>query len=499
FLNLDTLASAGQPQAEPDAPNEAADGDSETDAADVIDPDAAPTTQPSAGPDSDSENDPDIDPPTAAQPEGDAADPTANNPTPEPDPAAATAPRSGVTLDGITTDPPRLTEDGELPPEVLAQLAKLDPEERAQREAEIRAEADAAANARMQEQLEGLLDQLAQRIKRVSFASIGVVGVAVLIWGTISLLVTVERSFNQITGAVRGRPWSQRVPIYWAVVTLGPLLLATGMVMLNRTLTPEAMPAWLGGLVGLIRPLSSLATSWLLAVVMYTLVPTTRVRLRPAMAGALVAAVAWEASKALFGTYVKTVGTSAVYGALGLIPLGMLWLYLTWLIVIFGLIVTHAVQTLPAERLGEEADREDAVLGYDRGWLLRAAAAAAHAFQQGGALEPETWAEHTDAPDALAARVLEDLASAGVLRRIELDGQAEGYVPARPPDAIEVASILELAGEKLGDRAGPAAEALAEADRAAHEALHGMTLADLAADAPPDPASSDASPPKAST
>ncbi|MEM7682135.1 MAG: YhjD/YihY/BrkB family envelope integrity protein [Planctomycetota bacterium] len=470
FLNLDTLTTAGTPSPEP--------------------PETPAETQPATQPDDLAATQPGgLDVTRATQI---AEDPSAALTQAASDPAEAERPEAepAVSTDLPLPDPdapgPHSPTSADPQDESTEEQDELDPEAQAAQDAALREQAEAEANARMQEQLEGLLSELGQRIAKVSFASIGVVGIAVLIWGTISLLVTVERSFNRVFGAVGGRPWSLRVPIYWAVVTLGPLLLATGVVMLNRTAEPDALPPVLAGVVKLVRPLSSIATSWLLLIVMYTLVPAARVRLRPALFGALVAAVAWEASKSLFGAYVKTVGTSAVYGALGLVPLGMLWIYLTWLIVLFGLIVTHAVQTLPAERLRREADRADeAVLGYDRSWLLLAAAAAAEAFDQGGAIDSETWAEQAATPESLADRVLADLAQAGVLRGIERPDQSTAYVPARPPSAITVSSILAMASDTLalerGQRPPAASDALARAETAAARALDGMTLADLLA------------------
>ena len=89
------------------------------------------------------------------------------------------------------------------------------------------ADADASkarAKAEMKESIDSALTELTARTNSLSIRSIGVVGMLILIWAALGLIVTTEKTFNVIFKAPQGRPWHIRIPIYWAVITLGPVL-----------------------------------------------------------------------------------------------------------------------------------------------------------------------------------------------------------------------------------------------------------------------------------
>lgn len=305
-----------------------------------------------------------------------------------------------------------------------------------------------ASNEELEAQLDNLLDDVGQRMGSVSFGSIGAVGVVLLVWAAVAMLVSLESSFNRVCNAQQGRPWTMRILIYWGVISLGPLLLAIGFVTAERLLAAGRELPVLGAMVVLLTPLSSLATTWLLFMVLYKLVPNTRIGLRPALIGAFIAAVAWETSKWAFRLYVATaVGTSALYGALGLVPLFLLWVYLTWLIILFGLQITHTLHTFPDQR--SRARLELASLRekpYDRGRLLEVVAGIAHGFGQGRAPDIDDLVQALGLSPATVAVVVQDLLSAGIIHRVHgSDGEPAGLALAKPPDQIQIDDVLRLA------------------------------------------------------
>jgi membrane protein len=159
------------------------------------------------------------------------------------------------------------------------------------------------------------------------------------------LVATIEREINLIFGVRRARPLARRVVLYAIGISLGPIaagasISATTWVVaqsLQAIPVREALTAWVG------RPLP-----WLFAAVAFTLVyklvPFTRVRWKHALAGGMLAALAFEGAKGGFAWYVATFGTyRQVYGALAALPLFMLWLYVCWLIVLAGAAVVSAL------------------------------------------------------------------------------------------------------------------------------------------------------------
>jgi membrane protein len=108
----------------------------------------------------------------------------------------------------------------------------------------------------------------------------------------------------------------------------------------------EGLPV-LGPFFALLAEFGSLFGSFLALTLLYKLMPNTHVRWRPAFWGALVAAGLSEVSKWAFGLYVsQALPYLKLYGAIGLVPLFLFWLYLGWLIILFGLQIAFTLQAM---------------------------------------------------------------------------------------------------------------------------------------------------------
>jgi membrane protein len=323
-----------------------------------------------------------------------------------------------------------------------------------------------------------ILAQLSEQVSRVSFTSIGIVGVALLIWAALSLVVTAEQCFNRVFDCEVGRTWPMRVAIYWAAITLGPVLLMLSIWLTSQvTHWIDALPtlierggAWAGQvsrtLVGVLQSVlgalsyfAALVSTWVLFSLLYLLLPNTRVKLRPALIGAFFAAVLWEIGKWAFGLYVQNaVGYSALYGSLGLIPLFLLWLYVTWLIVLLGLELSYILHQ-PATERGRWTAKPDGPVLLDPRWLVPVMAIFAERFDEGEATTIDQLAYRTGLSRHVAARLTEHLKQAGYLRPVSgAPAGEQTYVPAKSADRIAVAALVAL-GQRLGliERAGGAA------------------------------------------
>lgn len=163
-------------------------------------------------------------------------------------------------------------------------------------------------------------------------------GVAFLAVTAFSMLVTIERVFNDIWRVRKPRRGVSRFLLYWAILSLGPLLLGTGFAVstyvtsLSLLSGPHAMPG-----AATILKFMPLLFSVAAFTLIYSAVPNARVPPRHALIGGLFAAVLSEAAKSLFGLYVGLFpGYKLIYGAFATVPLFLLWIYLSWLIVLFG-------------------------------------------------------------------------------------------------------------------------------------------------------------------
>lgn len=195
------------------------------------------------------------------------------------------------------------------------------------------------------------------------------VGTVVLVFTALSTMLTVDRVFNQIWHVKRHRSLLSNVLLYWAVISLAPVLigvsLSTSTALLNLSIKG----------VGLAQleffPLLSvipLMFTVMTFAFLYLIIPNRAVRVKDALIGGLVAAILFEISKRAFAAYITHFPSyAAVYGALAAFPLFLLWIYLSWLIVLLG---ACTVAALPVARTGNWDLRSRAGERWVRGLLV---------------------------------------------------------------------------------------------------------------------------------
>jgi len=338
----------------------------------------------------------------------------------------------------------------------------------------------------MRANIKATIDGLIDKIKTLDFTGIGLVGLALLVWAAISLIVTVETAFNRIYNSSSGRGWHQRILLYWSVLTLGPLLLMISIYAATQLMQGGAEIAVVGPLVGGLSRFASFAASWLLLLLLYVLMPNARVHLRPAAIGSFVAALLWELAKGGFRLYVaNAVGLEAIYGTLALLPLFLLWMYLTWFIILFGLELTYTLQTLHGRRLEEQARENDDRRLIDLKLAVPMAAAIAQHFRSGDICETSDLASSLNLPGYAADRLLSALQAEGIVHPVER-GKTSGFALARPADAITVADVLEAVHREAIDEQrthqGPGWRCLESIRSMTNEQVGRISLAELLAD-----------------
>ncbi len=191
------------------------------------------------------------------------------------------------------------------------------------------------------------LTQFASKAK-----SLSAVGAVALLFTSAAMMGLIERSFNQIWRVKRIRPLGQRIVIYWALVTLGPLLFG-----LSISASAQLFMATSG--IARAAPLASVIFNTLISVglttggftLLYMAVPNRHVEWRDAVWGGVVAALAFEIAKRLFAMFIRQFPTYAViYGALAALPLFLLWIYVSWMITLIGALLTAALPVVKYER-----------------------------------------------------------------------------------------------------------------------------------------------------
>lgn len=194
-------------------------------------------------------------------------------------------------------------------------------------------------------QVLGYLTQFASKASRLGWA-----GLTVLFFTALSLVFTIDRTLNAIWRVRRPRPLGQRVLVYWAAITLGPLLLAGSLTITSYIVT--ASRDMVGGVPDGLRLLLDVLEFFLVAgglAATYHYVPNTAVKWGHAWTGGIFAAAAIEVAKKLLTLYIKMVPTySAVYGAFATLPIMLVWIYMAWVIVLLGAVIAAYLPSLLA-------------------------------------------------------------------------------------------------------------------------------------------------------
>lgn len=271
--------------------------------------------------------------------------------------------------------------------------------------------------------------------------ALGVTGVLLLIFVAISMLNSIEGTFNDIWGIERGRDWLMRVGRFWIALTLGPLLIAVGIGLaggshfqsVSAVIEKTPVIGWL--LVQII----TILFIWFAFTLIYQFVPHTKVQFRSALAGGITAGTLWHLNNVFGFLYVsRVVGNSKMYGGLGLIPVFMAGLYLSWAIMLFGAQTAYAFQNrkiyLQEKMIEDVTPRDREILA------LRLMTSIGRRFQNGWEpAEVPDVATEMGVPTKLAQQILQILFEAHILT--EIVGNTT-YTPARPLESITIHDIL---------------------------------------------------------
>lgn len=283
-------------------------------------------------------------------------------------------------------------------------------------------------------------------------AQLTAIGIVFLVVTALMMMLTIERAFNSIWRVSRPRPFMHRFVIYWATLTLGPLLIGGSL----------SLSSYLVGLsLGIAKqvPMLDLALLRITPVVLTTLafallyltVPTRYVPRWHALAGGLVASLGFELMKKVFALYITHFASyEVVYGAFSSFPVFLLWIYFSWLVVLVGAVIA-------------------ASLSYWRGdaWLvkltpgrrfhdaLRVLRELYQIHQIGGTLTTRQLRQRIHLGLDELEEILEYLARADWVRKVN----GGGWLLAKNPHEIQVSDIYRAfvfepgksTGEKLED------------------------------------------------
>jgi membrane protein len=239
----------------------------------------------------------------------------------------------------------------------------------------------------------------------------GVIGLVVT---SILLINTIQVAFDRIWGSTSRRAKWGRLPVYWALITLGPILFGVSFSISTYFFRIAGKTDFYGVSTG-VELLANVGPYFLETagfVLFYRLMPTRYVRIPDAIWGGLSAALLFEIVKRLFGLYLKYVSYQQLYGALATIPIFLLWMYLAWITALIGAEVTAA---LPEWRAGRRSVAPHHRRGDQLSLGLAALALLKQARSHGAGLRTQEIVRELQADPVRMQFILETLKSRNVI------------------------------------------------------------------------------------
>jgi membrane protein len=327
-------------------------------------------------------------------------------------------------------------------------------------------------------------------VNRMSAGALGSVGLVTLFITVLSLMGTIEEAFNHIWRVKSPRKFARRFSDYLSAILVGPVLVFAA-ITITATLQNTAIVRALLSLqavgfvlLALLRLLPYL-TLWAAFSFVYMFIPNTRVRLRSALVGGLVAAVLWQTVGWAFAVFVgSSTRYYVIYSSFAILLLFLLWLHVGWLIVLLGAQVTYAHQHIryfigERDLLSHAASREKLAL-----LLLLLTGRDFCAGREPPSINE--LAARLRLPAGLVQEFMERLCDLKLVKRLAED---DSFILARDPATIPLKLVLDrlrhspVGAPSTKQKAGEGEEIVdalfADLDRAAARALEGKTLQTL--------------------
>ena len=315
--------------------------------------------------------------------------------------------------------------------------------------------------------------RIEQLTSNASVKTLGVIGFAFLLVSIVSLLWNIESAFNHIFGVKRPRKLLDRLLKYWSFITLGPVLLAGSLGLtwrLSQLQTIHAAHSQPGHseILHVLTELSAVAITYAALTLLYKVLPNARVPLRSAVTAGFVAGTAWEFAKFIFAfASARMVHVHMIYGSLAVLPITLMWIYISWVITLGGCRLCFAL----------EASRKSEPLPFLQGAAAREALTARAALElvrlhrdRGMPVKASWIARELDVTRRLAVECLRALQDAGLVA----ETRAHRWLPARDARTISLAEVRLAARQSMG-------YPHIETDPLAEPLVHAWEKADLAA------------------
>ncbi|MDE6007356.1 MAG: YihY/virulence factor BrkB family protein [Muribaculaceae bacterium] len=272
------------------------------------------------------------------------------------------------------------------------------------------------------------------------------VGIVVLLWTVISLLSSIEDTFNSIWGVTTSRTLYQKFTDYIAICLMIPVLMicSSGVsIFMSSVIQANLKLPFLTPVVNWSLELAPLFLCWLAFALSYYLIPNTKVQFKYAAVAALLAAVSFQILQILFlNGQIYVSKYNAIYGSFAFLPLLLIWLQLSWLVLLTGCMIAYSMQNVFTFNLmGDESAISN------RGWhnvaLIVMAVTVKRFHNRLKPLTMQQIAVRYYLPIRIVGRIVEKLKEAKLIYDVTLPDRTIGISSAVESENFTVADFLK--------------------------------------------------------
>ena len=286
-------------------------------------------------------------------------------------------------------------------------------------------------------------------VENMKIGVLGALGLGMLMYTVISLIQKIETAFNFTWRLSATRNLSQRFSNYLSVVMVGPVLIfsAIGITASLKSNTIlefiENLP--FGGdliqLVGLVIPYLLIIGAF---TFVYILVPNTRVKIKSALYGAIIAGILWRLTGTMFASFAGgSTSYTAIYSGFAILLLFMIWLYIGWMILLIGASIAYYHQHPESLRFRSNNPTLSAEMREQLALQLMLTIGRAHAESTLGKTTTASLSEQLRMPGTLVRTMLDQLVEGGLL--VQLNKPDNAYLPARSNENVRLIDIFQCA------------------------------------------------------
>jgi len=265
-----------------------------------------------------------------------------------------------------------------------------------------------------------------------STSKLTMVGTLFLIVTALALMSAIESAFNRIWRVASERTFLSKMVMFWAVLTLAPLLMGAALALTAR----QSLSGFDLGFANSLwfETLAIFLFTWGALTLIFILVPNRQVNWRHAVVGGLVSTILFQLAKKGFVFYVSGANYKTVYDSMATVPIFLFWIYISWVVVLFGASLTAALTTFRYRRSEWQWPRH-----LEFQLLFRLLADLLKAQKKGIALSLEDiLIEQPSATDRQILAMLGDLQQSGLV----MQSEQNGWLLSRNLDEVNFESLL---------------------------------------------------------